>query len=103
MKNEETKVDNMKKAIDDSMKGVAEMDESNTGANVKQLGAYINSVQSATADKINEMDENIKKAKLASNIAAVFAGLVGGGLVSYFVYNKMHPQGAEVMATGETL
>ena len=103
MNDKDVKVDNVKKALDESVKGVNAMSEDNNGANVKQLGAYINAIQTATADKINEMDENIKKTKLAANLGATFAGLLGGGLLGYFVYNKVSQNNAaQAMATGET-
>jgi len=104
MLNTENKADTLNKEIENAQKGISQMtDAAMTPVEaVKALGSYINSIEKANADKINEMDENLKKTKLAANLGATFAALLGIGLGGYVLYNKYNQNGAEAMATGET-
>lgn len=93
--------------IKDAKEGIEKMAiEAQNGSSAErmtaQLGAYINSIASATAEKVNDMDANLKKTKLAANLAAIISGAAVLGGVGYFVYKyREGVEGAKAMATGE--
>ena len=101
----EEKKDNVKIAIDESKKAVDEMAKGGVD-NTVTLGHYMNTIATAQAEKINEIDENLKKTKLAANIGAVLVSALGLGLGAHYVYSKVSSKGTMVpaaAAAGSTL
>jgi hypothetical protein len=106
MKQEE-KQDKVKEAIDQAQAGIRNMENSSmtAEARVVQLGQYINNIETAQADKMNEMSEDLRKTKLAANLGAIVAGLGvlgGGGVLLYnYMQNRNGAIGASAVANGE--
>jgi hypothetical protein len=106
MKQEE-KQDKVKEAIDQSQAGLRNMESSGmtAEARVVQLGQYINNIETAQAEKMNEMCEDLRKTKLAANLGAIVAGLgvlgAGGAFLYNYMQNRGNTVGAAAVANGE--
>lgn len=94
MNAQEKTQDKVTETVDKTARAINEMSNDGnmtTDQKIIALGSYINDNDKALAEKVNEMDENIKKTKTSSNLAAIGAWLgigIGAGAGLYYYVNK---------------